>query len=293
MFDRDHFERVLSDSCLAFRLLCPPNQPPFLFGIHHPRRIVPEDLLGRSSQIQILQKNLSGFSQGLPPVPTLIYGHRGTGKTSLVLALWNEWNRRNSKSPLKIIQADRQGIDFLSPVIDLISTRSDLFLILLDDLVFPREDSAFHQMKALLDGGVIGSPENAGLIVTSNVRHLVSESKTTTSDALHPQEERDDSLALYDRFGLTIFFDEPSLEDYLLLVLTKSCNAGILSGLSDDWQLRWTSWLKDSLETRMDPSDKDIRILRLALRFSRDKASRSGRTAQSFVDLLSRKLLEI
>lgn len=293
MFDRAHFENVLSDSCLAFRLLCPANQRPFLFAIHHPRSIVPEDLLGRSSEIQILQKNLSGFSKGRPPLPTLIYGHRGTGKTSLVLALWNEWNRRTIQSPIKIIQADRQGIDFLAPMIDLISTRNDLFLIFLDDLMFPREDSSFHQMKALLDGGVIGNPENAALIVTSNVRHLVAESKATTSDALHPEEERDDSLALFDRFGLTIFFDEPSLEDYLLLVLAKSCNAGLLPVLSDDWQSRWTTWLKDSRETRVDPSDKDIRILCQAVRFSRNRASRSGRTAQTFVDLLSRNLLEI
>ena len=292
MFDRLEVERILGGSFNAFRLLCPSGHIPFLFGLNNPRRVYPEDLLGHAEHMQALKKNISGFSANLPPVPTLLYGHRGTGKTSLILSLWNDWNREHPGFPLKIIQADRHGIDFLPPLIDHLSTRTELFILLLDDLTFPEEDASFHQLKALLDGGVIAASDNTGLVVTSNIRHLVSESKHLSADSLHPDESRDDSLALYERFGLALFFEEPSLEEYLLLVLTKSWHAGLLPDVGGDWKERWTDWTKRSSETRMDPSDKDIRILRGAVRFSREKASRSGRVAQRFVDLLSRDLIQ-
>lgn len=292
MFDGNSWGEVLSGHNEAFRFAAPPGRTPFLFPIHHPRKLLPEDLLGREPAIDSLRRNLDGFSHDLPPLPTLLYGHRGTGKTSTVAALWNEWNIRKKESePLRLLQVDKPGIDYLAPLIDLLSTFPQLFIVLLDDLAFGEEDDSFRQMKAILDGGIMASPVNVALIVTSNIRHLVSESRQGLSDALHPQETRDDALALYDRFGLTLFFDEPDQETYFRLVLSKAASAKLLSFVPDNWLSLWTDWQKATQEVPSIPEDPVLLILTQAQRFSRDRGSRSGRTAQQFVDLLRRRMI--
>lgn len=292
MFDGVSWDQVLSGPQDAFRLSCPPGRPPFLFPVHHPRRLFPEDLIGRDSQIESLRQNLAGFSRNLPPLPALLYGHRGTGKTSMVVALWNEWNRQKKEGrPLRLFQVDRPGIDYLAALIDLLSTFPELHLVLLDDLAFSGEDDSFRQMKGLLDGGIMAIPDNVALVVTTNIRHLVSESRQTVSDALHPQEARDDALALYDRFGLTLFFDEPDCQEYFRLVLSKALSAGLIPSVPENWPALWSEWQASTREVPGEPDTPLLKILSLSLRFSRDRGSRSGRTAQQFVDLIRRQML--
>ena len=137
----------------------------------------------------------------------------------------------------------------------------------------------------------MASPENVALVVTSNIRHLVAESRQEMDDALHPNERRDDALALADRFGLSLFFDEPSFEDYCHLVLSKAVASGLLKTMPKDWLHRWSAWQVESREAVREPPSQDLKILLKAQRFSRDRASRSGRTAQQFVDLLARQIL--
>lgn len=292
MFDHVPWDEVLALPQEAFRLSCPPGRPPFLFPVRHPRRIFPEDLLGRDVQLESLRQNLSGFSRNLPPLPTLLYGHRGTGKTSMVLALWNEWNRlKKEERALRLIQVDKPGIHYLPPLFDLLSTSPEFSLVLLDDLAFSGEDDSFRQLKGILDGGIMPIPDDVALVVTSNIRHLVSESRQIVSDALHPGETRDDALALYDRFGLALFFDEPDRDDYFRLVLAKAVSAGLLSHVPENWLERWTDWQIATQDVPAEPEIPLLRILSRALRFSRDRGSRSGRTAQQFVDLLRRPML--
>lgn len=291
MFDELRTAPLLSGGHKAFRLICPDGAPPTLFPVRHPGTVLPDDLQGCQGHIAAFRKNLDGFQRRLPPVPALLYGSRGTGKTSLVLALWNDWNRLYPSEPLKIIQADRQGIGHLPFLVDHLSECPGYFLLLLDDLTFPAEDASFQQFKALLDGGIIASPDNAGLVVTTNIRHMVEESRNAAADALHPEELRDSALALHDRFGLTLFFEEPDQENYLALVLSKAIRAGLLPAASGDWKDRFSQWLHAAENTPLSPSDPEIRILQQSLGFSRARGSRSGRTAQRFVDLLVRDLI--
>ncbi len=292
MFEDGSWNEVLGGHHEAFRLAAPPGRNPFLFPIHHPRKLLPEDILGRETILDSLRRNLSGFSHGLSPLPTLLYGHRGTGKTSTVAALWNEWNlKKTASEPLRLLQVEKPGIGYLAPLIDLLSTFPQFFILLLDDLVFGEEDDSFRQMKAILDGGIMATPVNVALIVTSNIRHLVSESRQGLSDALHPQETRDDALALYDRFGLTLFFDEPDQEGYFRLILSKAVATKILPFVPDNWLSLWADWQKATQEVPAIPEDPLLLILTQGQRFSRDRGSRSGRTAQQFVDLLRRNML--
>ncbi len=292
MFDGSSWTEVLSGHHHAFRLAAPPGRPPFLFPVHHPRKILPEDLIGREAVLDPLRKNLAGFTHGLPPLPVLLYGHRGTGKTSTVIALWNEWNhKKKNQELLRLLQVDKHGIEYLAPLIDLLSTFSQFFLVILDDLAFSDEDDSFRQMKSLLDGGIMATPVNVALFVTTNIRHMVSESRESLSDALHPQESRDDALALYDRFGLTLFFDEPDQHAYFRLVLAKAVSSKILQSFPENWLSLWENWQKTAQEVPSIPEDPILMILTRAQRFSRERGSRSGRTAQQFIDLLQRNMI--
>ena len=293
MFDKIDEGRVLEGQHKALRLVSPPGLPPFLHAVHHPRAIFPEELWGQEAAAELLRKNFQGLLHGLPPLPTLIHGHRGTGKTSLVLPLWNEWNRDPSRPPLRLVQADVTGISYIAPLVDLLSLRSEPYLLLLDDLAFSPKDSDFRQFKAFLDGGAMAPPDNLGLVVTTNIRNLLPESRSARGDALHEEEEADDTHAIRDRFGLILSFDEPDATTYLSIVLRKARLAGLMpSGTSEETLLlKLADWQERSRETSDVPADPDVRLLIAALAYSRGRGSRSGRTARQFVDLALRGLL--
>ena len=294
MFDKIDEGRVLEGHHKALRLVSPPGLPPFLHAIHHPRAIFPEELWGQELAAEILRKNLEGLLHGLPPLPALIHGHRGTGKTSLVLSLWNEWNRTPDRPPLRLVQADVTGIPYIAPLVDLLSLRSEPYLLLLDDLAFSPRDSEFRQFKAFLDGGAMAPPDNMGLVVTTNIRNLLPESRSARGDSLHAEEEADDTHAIRDRFGIVLSFDEPDVETYLSIVLRKVRLAGLLSPdpPEDTLLSRLADWQKESRETTDVPADPVVRLLIAALAYSRGRGSRSGRTARQFVDLALRGLLQ-
>ncbi|MHB8368704.1 MAG: DUF815 domain-containing protein [Leptospirales bacterium] len=291
MFDRIDEGHVLEGPHKALRLVSPPGQLPFLHAIHHPRTILPGELSGQEETAEILRKNLRGMTRGLPPLPALLHGHRGTGKTSLVLSLWNEWNQDPGLPPLRLVQADITGIPFFAPLSDLLSLRPEFYLFLLDDLAFSPDDLDFRQFKAFLDGGAMAPPENMALVVTTNIRNLLPESRSARGDSLHPEEEADDVHAIRDRFGIVRSFDEPSQEGYLSIVLAKARAAGILSEEEGGVLSRLAAWQETSRDTVEELSDPALRLLLSALSFSRGRGSRSGRTARQFVDLKLRGLL--
>ncbi|AFS54091.1 MULTISPECIES: DUF815 domain-containing protein [Leptospirillum] len=288
------FRNALEMEVDAFRVLSGERDSPSLFPVRHPRSAPREGLIGLASTLSTLQKNLDSFEATLSPVSTLVHGFRGTGKTSMVLEAWRETNRKHAHKKIprcRLIQVDREGIPYLLPLIDVFSDRREYFLLFFDDLYFPAEDPHFHQFRAFLDGGIAMLPENTGLVVTSNHRHLVSESFSRREDALNPGETRDDSLALWDRFGLSLSMTEPSLETYLEIVIAKCIDRNILPAGTRRPEIRI-----DETPGRAPlsaPSRSLEGIVERARRFALLRASRSGRTAQWFVDLLERGILDI
>ncbi|MHB1285883.1 MAG: DUF815 domain-containing protein [Leptospirales bacterium] len=289
------FKASLSHPSSSYRLLSAGRDFPVLYPVQHLRTPPGEGLLGLSGPIQILRKNLASFEKGLSPVSTLIHGFRGTGKTSMVLQVWRQMDNHHKTigiSPCRLIQVDREGIPHLLPLIEALDTRPEFALILFDDLYFPPEDPLFHHFRSFLDGGIAGLPENVGLVVTSNHRHMISESFSKRDDALHPRETVDDSLALWDRFGLTLSFTEPNPEQYLDLVLAKLASRKLLpKGAEPPNPLPEEPPLGNSHE--FSPPDTLSGIIQRATLFSRLRASRSGRTAEWFADLYERGLIDI
>lgn len=287
------FGIALDADVSAFRVLSQGRDHPLLYPVRHPRPTPREGLVGLESPLGILRKNLDCFRVGRSPVSTLVHGFRGTGKTSMVLEAWRQTNVRHAAgdfSPCRLVQIDRDGIPHLLPLVDTLGDRKESFLLFFDDLYFPSEDPNFHQFRAFLDGGIASLPNNVCLVVTSNHRHLISESFSRRDDALHPGETRDDSLALWDRFGLTITVTEPSLERFLDIVIAKCVSRKILPPGS----VRPSAPADGSLGEAppSHPPDTLGGIVERARLFAMLRASRSGRTAQWFVDLLERGLLD-
>lgn len=293
---RPPFGDTLSGPETAFRLLSVGQPVPILHPVRLVRPLPQEGLRGLDDPFRKLVGNLASFDRGASPVSTLLYGFRGTGKTSLLLAAWQDTlKRRTGKglSPCRLIQVEREGIPHLLPLIDQLADRPECVLIVFDDLYFPPDDPLFHLFRAFLDGGIAGLPPNVGLAVTSNHRHLVSESFARRDDALHPGETMDDTLALWDRFGLAILFTEPGLDAYLDLVVLKLVAKGILPP--------GTRRPESSVDNNSDPLGHSLSlappdtldgIVQRAVLFSRTRASRSGRTAQWFADLFERGLVD-
>lgn len=249
--------------------------------------------MGLSGPQATLIRNLASFETGTSPVSTLIHGFRGTGKTSLVLECWRQTEIRHQALGIpdfRLIQVDRESIPHLLPLIDALGNRPEFAILLFDDLYFPPEDPLFHHFRSFLDGGIAGLPNNIGLIVTSNHRHLVSESFARRDDALHPGETVDDTLALWDRFGLTLSFFEPDLNGYLDLVMTKMISRKLLPVGTQRPESSPETILGNSRD--FEPSDSLSGIMQRATLFARLRASRSGRTAQWFVDLYERGLID-
>ena len=288
------FEAALSRPSPSYRLLSAGRDSPVLYPVQHLRTPPREGLLGLTGPKEILLRNLASFETGLSPVSTLVHGFRGTGKTSLVLEAWHRTDTHHKSTgipPCRLIQVDREGIPHLLPLIDALDNRPEFALVLFDDLYFPPEDPLFHHFRSFLDGGIAGLPANVGLIVTSNHRHLVSESFSRRDDALHPGETVDDTMALWDRFGLTLSFFEPDLNGYLDLVLAKLVSRNLLPlGTQRPEPSNEETGLGNNHD--FSPADSLPGILQRATLFSRLRASRSGRTAEWFADLCERGLID-
>lgn len=222
-----------------------------------------DDLLGIDKQKQILDDNTRQFISGYPSNNVLLWGTRGTGKSTLVRALLN----RYAEQGLRVIQVDKDDLIYLPDIFSAIKGQDYRFVLLCDDLSFEAGESSYKMLKSALDGSVYAAPENVRFYVTSNRRYLLPEYETDNlgfkmvNNELHAGEGVEEKSSLADRFGLWVPFHLFSQEQYLELVQQISGRLAAESGVDIEW-------------------NEELRLA--AIRWSHDKSKRCGRTALQF-----------
>ncbi|MGY3392983.1 putative AAA+ superfamily ATPase [Bradyrhizobium sp. USDA 3311] len=224
-------------------------------------------LKGVDRMRDILMENTERFAGGLPANNALLWGARGMGKSSLVKAAHASINAdRKPADKLKLIEIHREDIETLPALMEQLRASSFRFIVFCDDLSFDGNDASYKSLKAVLEGGIEGRPENVILYATSNRRHLLAREmiENERSTAINPGEAVEEKVSLSDRFGLWLGFHRCSQDEYLAMVRGYCSHFGIkVDG--------------EALE-------------REALEWSTTRGSRSGRVAWQFVQELAGRL---
>jgi hypothetical protein len=223
------------------------------------QRISLKDLLGIDDQKKRIQQNTSQFVLGGTANNALLSGARGTGKSSLVKALLNEY----ADQGLRVIQIDKQGLIDLSYIVGLVQGRAERFILYCDDLSFNADEAGYQSLKAALDGDLVAFSENLLIYATSNRRHLMPDymhdnlATKYIGDEIHPAESVEEKVSLSERFGLWVSFYPFSQDEYL--------------DVAAHW-LSYHGWKQGMTE--------EVRTA--ALQWSLMRGSRSGRVAGQF-----------
>ncbi len=235
------------------------QQRGWLQAVKHPHPIRLADLNNIDDQKERVVANTRQFVAGLPANNVLLTGSRGSGKSSLVKAVLNEF----SSQGLRLIEVDKDDLIDLPDLIDLLEDRPERFIIFCDDLSFEAGETAYKALKSVLDGSIAAAPDNVQIYATSNRRHLMPEyfsenlDTTRVDDEIHPGEATEEKISLSERFGLWVSFYPFSQDDYLAIT---------------------AHWLRS-----FGVSDKVIAgIERQALNWALSRGSRSGRVAWQF-----------
>jgi len=167
-----------------------------------------------------LVENTERFARGLPANNALLWGARGMGKSSLVKAAHAAVNASHARGNLKLVEIHREDIESLPELMTLLRGASQRFIVFCDDLSFDAEDTSYKSLKAVLEGGIEGRPENVILYATSNRRHLMAREMIDNerSSAINPGEAVEEKVSLSDRFGLWLGFHRCSQDEYLEMV---------------------------------------------------------------------------
>jgi len=224
-------------------------------------------LKGIDRMRDILIENTERFADGLPANNALLWGARGMGKSSLVKAAHASINaNRKPADRLKLIEIHREDIESLPALMDLVRSSPFHFIVFCDDLSFDGNDASYKSLKAVLEGGIEGRPENVILYATSNRRHLLAREmiENERSTAINPGEAVEEKVSLSDRFGLWLGFHRCSQDEYLAMVRGYCGHFGIK--LADE------------------------ELEREALEWSTTRGSRSGRVAWQFTQELAGRL---
>ncbi|HWZ39224.1 MAG TPA: ATP-binding protein [Bradyrhizobium sp.] len=234
------------------------------------RRVSRVDLFllkGIDRMRDILMENTERFANGLPANNALLWGARGMGKSSLVKAAHATINMdRKEADRLKLIEIHREDIESLPALMELLRASAFRFIVFCDDLSFDGNDASYKSLKAVLEGGIEGRPDNVILYATSNRRHLLAREmiENERSTAINPGEAVEEKVSLSDRFGLWLGFHRCSQDEYLAMVNGYCSHFGI-------------KLAEEELE-------------REALEWSTTRGSRSGRVAWQFVQELAGRL---
>ncbi|HLH72452.1 MAG TPA: DUF815 domain-containing protein [Chloroflexota bacterium] len=239
------------------------NDRGVLRPVRRPDPITFDDLIGYAEQRRVVRQNTEHFLAGLPAQNLLLYGERGTGKSSTVKALLHAYAGRG----LRLIEVAKSALNDFPEIVEVLADRRERFILFVDDLSFDAHETGYKELKALLEGSVEARPENILVYATSNRRHLIQEcfgDRALPDDDLHAQDTLQEKLSLADRFGQTVIFLAPDQEQYLEIV----------TGLA---------------ERRRLPIEL-AQLRRRALQWATWNNGRSGRTARQFVDELTAEL---
>ncbi len=215
------------------------------------------DLLGIDRQKETLNRNTRQFIQGLPANNALLWGAKGTGKSSLIKALLTE----HADHGLRIVEVNRQHLVELPDIQDLLHARPEKFILYCDDLSFEADDAGYKALKAVLEGSLSAQPDNLLIYATSNRRHLLPEFAEDNQQArwiegeLHQGEAVEEKISLSERFGVWLSFRAFDQDQYLAIV---------------------QHWLEKLGVTDWESSRTD------ALAYALLRGSRSGRVAWQF-----------
>ena len=185
-------------------------------------------LVGIDRARDILLENTLKFSEGLSANNALLWGARGMGKSSLIKAVHQKVI--DQCKSLKIVELQREDLASVSRLLDILRTSSQRFLLFCDDLSFSHDDQHYKSLKAVLDGGLEGRPENVLFYATSNRRHLMPRDmiENEKSSSINPSEAVEEKVSLSDRFGLWLGF-HPCTQDEYLEMIARYCKAYELS----------------------------------------------------------------
>lgn len=230
-----------------------------LQAVKHLHKITLADLQGIERQKSAIERNTRQFIAGLPANNVLLTGARGTGKSSMVKAVLNEF----SSQGLRVIEVDKQDLIDLPDIVELVESRPERFIVFCDDLSFEASEPGYKALKVALDGSIAATSENVLIYATSNRRHLMPEYMQENleyqhvGEEIHPGETSEEKISLSERFGLWVSFWSFDQDEYL----------GIVS-----------HWL-----ARFGLAPADIEAARTeALQFALGRGSRSGRVAWQF-----------
>ena len=221
-------------------------------------------LVGIDRSRDTLLANTLQFAQGHAANNALLWGARGMGKSSLVKAIHAEVLTKGEA--LKIVEVQREDLPSIGRLLGLLRAADHRFLLFCDDLSFSHDDEHYKSLKAVLDGGIEGRPENVVFYATSNRRHLMPRDmiENERSSAINPSEAVEEKVSLSDRFGLWLGF-HPCTQDEYLAMLRGYCDAH-------------------------DVAIDDDTLRAEAIEWQATRGARSGRVAwQYFVDLAGRR----
>jgi hypothetical protein len=241
------------------------NNRLLLAGIASPDPVRLAELTGIDDIVARLQANTEQFMEGLPCNNVLLYGPRGTGKSSAVKALLNEYGPKG----LRIVEIPKNALLHIFEIQEMVRRRPEKYVLFCDDLSFNEDDDSYVPIKTVLEGGLETRPENAIIYATSNRRHLmperIADNMPVFSDGeLQPAETLEEKMSLSDRFGLRLGFEHYSADIYLEIIGNYA-------------KIRKIKISSDELR-------------RSAMEWSLSQGSFSGRAARQFIDDLEGRL---
>ncbi len=236
-----------------------------LVAIAHPDLHQASDLVGYETQREMLLKNTEFLLSGSPALHILLYGSRGSGKSSLVKSMLRQYYDRQ----LRLIEVGKSELKDLSAIVEPLRNLPQKFIIFVDDLSFEEDDDAYKALKVVLEGNLTARPQNVVVYATSNRRHLVREffddrPRPKDADEIHNWDTVQEKLSFSDRFGLTLTFEPADQATYLKMIHHLAQQAGIA----------------------LESENLEYRALQWATRHN----GRSGRTARQFIDFLTADL---